>query len=391
MKLFFSTPHGNYPLQKWNLDQNLREICFQNQIPFQSVSFYGKQQDELCLIVGLHQPLSNFAVFYEEIFIKSDRNIDYNKIINKKIQTKPCSNPVSEYVFSSETGEEELHFELSQSECRRLVEEKVTHFLQNEITIDPSRKIILGLSGGGDSNTLVSSFLASNLVKKEQLIGVMMLGVPDWDLGAPRARSICDEHGIELKFVDSSMINQLLGRKDGRDWVEDFEKCFPYADFEGIGSHCLHLAFRHMAKQESAQAVVTGLNLEDILAECFLKTMQGKLPPPFPVRTVDHVSYWHPLYNIPKKVLDGCYPRFSLQNYNDRYPSRLLGRAIPYYISQFIHCLAPGIEFDFVNGFKELAKLNKNYGCYDPDLGFSTLEPLSSEMREQWKHYTVDS
>jgi hypothetical protein len=132
---------------------------------------------------------------------------------------------------------------------------------------------------------------------------------------------------------------------------------------------------------------VTGLNLEDILAECFFAAMKGILPPPFPVRPVDGMPFWHPLYRVPKKIIDGCYPKFSLQNYNDRYPSRMLGRAIPYYVAQSMHGIMPGIEFDLLNGFKELSKLNKSYGFYDSELNFTILEPVSDDLKKKWKKF----
>ena len=283
------------------------------------------------------------------------------------------------------------HFELSESDCRKFVIKKVTSFLKNEAVIHPTKKIILGISGGGDSNTLMMSFLESGIVKRNQLIAVMMLGIPDWDRGKSRAEAICKEHGVELRFVEASKITELLGKHQISDWVEDFEKVFPDADLEVLGTHCIRLALKYIAEETSAQAIVTGLNLEDILAECFFATIKGVLPPPFPIRVVDGLPFWHPLYEIPKKILAGCYPRYSLQNYNDRYPSRMLGRAIPYYLSQSMHGLISGIEFDLLNGFKELSKLNKSYGVFDSELGFSTLEPLSDDIRSKWQQFIACS
>ena len=391
MKITFSTPHGDFEINRWRIDQSLKDLCAQNKIPFQSMSFYGVKGEEFSLIIGINFPLSSFITVYDNIIIKADRNIDYRKSISKNIKIKSVPNPVSEYTFPDEAGEALLHFELSQSDCQKYVIDEVTKFLKNEVSIDPKRKIILGVSGGGDSNTLVMSFLKSDLIDRNQLIAVMMLGIPDWDRGKSRARVICQEHGIELRFVTAEKVNQLLGRPPEKDWVEDFEKVFPDADLEVLGTHCIRLALNHIAKETDAQAVVTGLNLEDILAECFFATMKGKLPPPFPVRPVDGLPFWHPLYRVPKKIIDGCYPKLSLQNYNDRYPSRMLGRAIPYYVSQSMHGIMPGIEFDLLNGFKEISKLNKSYGFFDPELKFSTLDPISNELKSKWKQFAESS
>jgi tRNA(Ile)-lysidine synthase TilS/MesJ len=387
MKVTFSTPHGDFKINRWRIDQTLKELCIQHRIPFQSVSFYGKKREELSLIIGLNIPLSNFVDVYENIIIKADRNIDYRKSTCKNIKIKSVPHPVSEYTFPDESGDALLHFELSQSDCQNYVISEVSQFLKNEVSIDPEKKIILGVSGGGDSNTLIMSFLKSDLIDPNQLIAVMMLGIPDWDRGQSRAEALCQEYGIALRIVTAETVNRLLGRSVEKDWVEDFEKVFPDADLEILGTHCIRLALTHVAKETGAQAVVTGLNLEDILAECLFATMQGKLPPPFPVRPVDGLPFWHPLYRIPKKIIDGCYPKLSLQNYNDRYPSHMPGRAIPYFISQSMHGIAPGIEFDLLNGFKKISKLNKPYGVFDSELKFSTLEPIPKELRSKWQQF----
>ena len=140
-------------------------------------------------------------------------------------------------------------------------------------------------------------------------------------------------------------------------------------------------------KKNDTQAIVTGLNLEDILAECLFSTIKGSIPPPFPVRPIDGIPFWHPLYQIPKKIIDGCYPKYSLQNYNDRYPSKMLGRAIPYYLAQSMHGLIPGVEFDLLEGFKEISKQNKSYGVFDSQIGFTILDGLTDDVRDKWRQF----
>jgi hypothetical protein len=254
MKIIFSTPHGDFKINRWRIDQSLKELCIQNKLPFQSMSFYGVKDAEYSLIVGIDLLLSHFIDEYERIIIKADRNIDYKKAANKNTKIKSTSNPVSEYTFPDENGETLLHFELSQSDCQQYVISEVTNFLKNEIIIDPKRKIILGVSGGGDSNTLILSFLNSGLVERDQLIAVMMLGIPDWDRGKSRAEVICQEHGIELRFVTAEKVNQLLGRPPEKDWIQDFERIFPDADLEVLGTHCIRLSLNYIAKQVDAQA-----------------------------------------------------------------------------------------------------------------------------------------
>ncbi|MGK5595552.1 MAG: hypothetical protein ACSNEK_09400 [Parachlamydiaceae bacterium] len=264
----------------------------------------------------------------------------------------------------------------------------VSNFLKNEIAINPVSKIVLGISGGGDSNTLIEAFLESGKVKREQMIAVMMLGIPDWDKGRSRAEALCTRHGVELRFVDSLAVNQLLGRKGESDWLEDVEKIFPDADLEVLGTLAIRLSLTAVAKSVGAQSIVTGINLEDILGECLMTTIQGKRPMPFPVRIIDGMLLWYPLYNIPKKILDGYYPKYSLANYEERYPSKMLGRANAYYLAQMISSLIPGVEFDLLQGFKELSIKNHGKGFYDEKLGFSVVQKLPLELQNRWMMFT---
>jgi hypothetical protein len=318
----------------------------------------------------------------------TERNIDYQAVCQKKVTICSSHSAITEYSFPSDDARELYHFELDEQECKNYVAESVAEFLSENIDVDPSSKIVIGVSGGGDSNTLIEAFLASEKINAKQMIAVMMLGIPDWDRGKQRAEMICSTHGVQLKFIEAETVNKLLGRNSNNDWVEDFEKVFPDTDLEALGTLAVRLSLMSVAESEGAQAIVTGLNLEDLLSECLFRTMQGLLPLPFPVRIIDGIPLWYPLYKIPKKILDGCHPNFSLANYRDRYPGKMLSRAHAYYLSQMLNSHLPGSEFDLLNGFKTLSKMNKSYSYYEKDLGFSVIEQLPKELKNNWLMFT---
>jgi hypothetical protein len=389
MEMYFVTPHGTYQIEYNSAEQTLEEICLSNRIPIQSTTFYGTTtQGHHSIIVGQYKKVGALKNLYQCIYIRPDRNIDYQAICQKKIQSKQSPLGVAEYSFPSPDAKELYHIEFSEQECKNYVSIAVDAFFKTEVNISSSSKIVIGVSGGGDSNTLIEAFLASGKIQANQIIAVMMLGIPDWDCGRKRAESICRAHGVELRFVEPEMVNRLLGRKTSNDWVEDFETIFPDADLEVLGTLAIRLSLIFVAKSEEAQAIVTGLNLEDLLAECFFTTMQGQLPSPFPVRLIDGIPLWYPLYKIPKKILDGCHPKFSLANYADRYPSKMLNRANFYYLSQMLHAHLPGSEFDLLNGFKALSQLNTDYSCYDETLGFSVSATLPQDLKNKWLIFT---
>lgn len=388
MEILFVTAHGRYLINVINSDQSLQEICWHNRIPIQNVTFYGVVDGETSVVIGKHEPIKKFEGLFQSILIRPDRNIDYLSVCQKDIQIRPTRNAVAEYTFPSNDAKDLLHFEFSEKQCKEYVLKQVLSFFENDVVLDSKAKIVIGISGGGDSNTLIEAFLNSGKIRQDQIIAVMMLGIPDWDKGKSRAEAICGQYNIELRFVDSSEVNQLIGREGKDTWLEDFEQIFPDADLEVLGTLAVRLSLCNVARSVGAQAIVTGLNLEDILAECLLATMQGKLPSPFPVRIIDGVPLWYPLYAIPKKILDGCHPKYSLANYEDRFPSKMLVRANVYYMAQMLNSLIPGIEFDLLKGFKELAVKNTDNGYFDKDLGFSVVDKLPTELKQRWMVFT---
>lgn len=351
------------------------------------MSFYAKTNSGHKIFTGLHETLGEISARTEEIVIRPDRNIDYDTIINKSVNIQKTSSASAEYTFSSHSQNHLSHVELSPEDCKNFVAEKVKSFFTNIPEYDPTKKVVLGISGGGDSNTLIESFLASGFVQREQIIAVMMLGVPDWDKGLPRAKEICDIHGVEFRTVTSDQVNNLLGRRSDSDWITDFEKHYPDSDLEVLGTLGIRRSLTYVAQQVDAQAIVIGLNLEDLLAESLLRLVQGELPLPFPIREIDQVRLWYPLYECPKKILDGCHPKYSLQNYLDRYPSKLQPRALCYYMAQTLHAVAPGFEFDLLRGFEKLSGSNRDFATFDPDLGFSTLGQVSLRGRMKWRRF----
>lgn len=175
MKISFSTSHGHFTIDKWNFRSSLIDLCQINRIPHQAVSFYGRRGDSLELLVGIHHTLDEFLQKYDEIVIKPDRNIDYKNVVCLDIAIKEKTGAAAEYTFPSHGSDKLHHIEFSQEECQRYVIDKVTKFLMTQVQIDATKKIALGVSGGGDSNMLIKAFVESGIVQKHQLIGVMML------------------------------------------------------------------------------------------------------------------------------------------------------------------------------------------------------------------------
>lgn len=386
------TPHGDYLLE-CNTDSMLvKDVLLTNRIPYNSVSAYklddtGKPECipfQTSTVKELEEQHKGF-----DIVFRADRNIDYQAIIGKNLDVyrDADSVPTAEYTFDNHDGSSKKHVFMSQEECHEFVNREVLKFTGNFVEDYTNKNIVVGISGGGDSNTLLTSLIYSG-IPKENIIPVMMMGIADWDKGLHRAHKICEDVGLKLKVVESNEVDVIIrGETNGGSWAEDFERCYPESDLEVIGTLGIRLVLSHVARENDTNIIVTGLNLEDILAESMYSIIRGENLSPFPVRTIDNIDIWYPLYRCPKRILDGCHPKLSLENYMDRYPSNQYWRACGYYLAQSMSTVSAGIEFLLVDGLQKQSQQNPLELSYYKELGFSALPNIPSELLEKWRQY----
>ncbi|AGF74159.1 hypothetical protein BAnh1_02760 [Bartonella australis AUST/NH1] len=389
LNLRLLTPHGTYLLNCVSEELHVEHVLKINDIPYNSVSAYRiSETGEAELISFIGKSVGDLIKEVEgaDFIFRTDRNINYQALLTKDTNLyKPAGKIAAEYVFDTHGQGAKEHVLLTQEECRSFVTSEVRKAMEKFAPTYLSEKIVVGISGGGDSNTLLKSLLDIG-VDSRALVPVMMMGIPDWDKGLPRAQEICAEAGLSLRVVSAQEVGLLLGRDNGN-WAEDFETFYPSSDLEVIGTLAVRLALSSVAREIGTGLVITGINLEDILAESFYAVMRGENLSPFPRRPLDGVDFLYPLYRCPKRILDGCYPKFSLENYLDRYPSELYWRAMSYYLAQSISTTLAGAEFMLVDGFQNLSAKNPAVPEYYDILGFSAKPGLTAAEIQKWRAY----
>lgn len=389
--IILNTPHGIRELENYETDISVDKYLKAIGIPYNSVSLYTQNElGEWVNYVGIDQSIESILKLNDKLMIRSDKNIDLIKMITPdKIIEESKSTDTSEYIFDNlGVNSKQIHKKFTAKESKSFVKEKVKKFLEDS-DIDFNKPLVFGISGGGDSNTLQQAFI-DNGFPKENIIPVMIKGIPDIDKGLPRAKIITEQHGLELIEVEPETIDKLLGRskKDGS-WAEDFEKYYPGGDLEMIGTLAVRLGLMHIKELYNAQGCVTGLNLEDILSEGILSIMQGEIPPKYPERLIGDTKFYYPLYQVPKKILDGCHPKLSLENYEQRFPNRLYWRTLTYHVAQSISTTVPGSEYRLLEGIKNISDkyFDQDTYVFDEEIGFVVERGVDDETRELWKQF----
>lgn len=308
----------------------------------------------------------------QKIIVRCIRNIDFEKVLTKVPITYTTTNPIVtiENVSLNENNFQKTVVELSDLEAQEVVQSKVIAFLKK---YSKSSKIVAGISGGGDSNTLVKSIKNSH---SKELICFTLIFEEIWDDKATkRASQLCYENGVKHIILTPADIEVKLSMKGSlTNCYKDFSEKFGSNAPEFFATFLVAKVARALCNEYNADEFCCGYNREDVLAELIFSLINGQKPLEFPTRKFGKHTLIMPLWDIPKKLLDACYPKFSFDNYDERIVETTIQRNNIYYISHLLDNIYPNFGQQLMNGLiKVIDKDNWGKLNYDPKFDtFST-------------------
>ncbi len=69
---------------------------------------------------------------------------------------------------------------------------------------------------------------------------------------------------------------------------------------------------------------------------------------------MDKVNYLFPVWEIPKSLLDACYPHYSASNYRERVDTTTPQRSAIYFLAHCLDALGPQISLSLMKGVAKL-------------------------------------
>lgn len=380
IEINFRSAHGERYLLARETD-SIVDVCRRYGIPTTQVSTYLVEKEKMRLYVKPYQPIEEYRGT-AKIMIVPNRNIDYGALLGGEdiIRERPNASTWITTRNRSSLSHGFITELLRPSEAQEFVASQVKEaLLMCDLKDEP---LVVGISGGGDSNALLGAIVKSKLISMKNIIPVMMLGIPDWDKGVDRAEAICLELGLTLNTVESERTASILGFSDPeRDWISSFEREFPGDDLEVLGVYGVRKVLESVAVEKGAKRIVIGSNLEDCLSDVLYYICAGEIPFPKPCGKMGKVEILYPLWLTPKAIIDGCYPKYSLENYEARYPSKMYGRAYYYYLAQMLVDAYPGAGQDILRGASKMSqRLFKDFS-YDDEFGTPIASPIPFDIR----------
>lgn len=395
-KVFLITTHGRQEL-KTSGNERLCDLLSRNNVPWSAVSIYALPVNggEPQLTPCLDRWLNDFNEV-TELWLYFNRNVNPFMFSLNQFQTiAPAEGTVqaSEYFYqrmdNSQSSAEVYLKKLSPEECRQIIADRVRDAIL--ATVPAGSDLVVGVSGGGDSNALLHALgqLGDHNLK---IHPVIIKGIPDWDKGVPRAQELCDKYGLQLTVMDEIEVKGLLDiPADSTALIDRFEREFKGDDFEFLGTLLVRLALTKKARDVGTTYICTGLNLEDVLCEAQFRVSSGMLPAPFPKRVIGETTLVFPLWLCPKRIIDGCFPKMSLENYDSRYPCFSLGRNLYYSVIYSLQSQYPGYVEQLAHGMSELSMTNPTKYEYDEQLGFHVERFVPFPLRQKFQRMVKGS
>jgi hypothetical protein len=380
------TTHGKISIEPLDAQETIFNLLSRSSIPWSAVSIFSFSDDKLgSRLSNLSAKFSEIAPNVNDIQIHFNRNVNPEMYNIKIHDLAPADGlEVSNYLFQTINNDkgnvENVLKGLSQDECQAIICKNVHDFIRTYV--NPEDVLIVGVSGGGDSNSLLLG-LTTFTDFRIDIRPIILKGIPDWDAGVPRALALCKNYGLKLTVIEEDEVRKISQLKDSSNIIGQYESKFPGDDFEFLGTYMIRKVLTHIAKSCNGRAV-TGLNLEDVFAESLLMISNKRLPLPFPVRNIDHTDFIYPLWMCPKKIIDGCFPKFSMENYEMRYPCFSTGRNLYYMMTYTLQSMYPGALENLLRGFQTISQLNNDGFAYDPDFGFSLSGDIDSSIRNKF-------
>lgn len=388
------TAHGRQSLLS-EPNERLIDVLKRNSVPWSAVSIYQYRDgdESMQLSSGLEKTLSEFDS--DHLLLYFNRNVNPFKFFPenfKIVKSADQANESTEYLYqdynNDQSTAQSFLKKLSPEECQSVIAARVADTIKDHIPAGAD--LVVGVSGGGDSNALLHGL---SLIKEYiNVHPVIIMGIPDWDKGVPRATQLCEKYQLELKVIAEDEVKSLLGiPADGESLIDRFERNFQGDDFEFLGTLLIRLALSNHARQLGTDWISTGLNLEDVLCENIYRISNAMKPASCPVREIGDMKLIMPLWMCPKRIIDGCFPKFSLDNYDARYPCFSLGRNLYYSIVYNLQSSFPGFTEQLAQGLSTLASSDPVKYHLDDQLGFYVERMVPLALRHKFQRMLKDA
>jgi len=231
------------------------------------------------------------------------------------------------------------------------VERKVVETCAEFEMVRPDGGLLVGLSGGVDSSSLLMTLAAARA--KLPAFRLVAVTFEDYDAATSptfeHAHRLCVELGVEHHVAPAALASEIFHLNTPLREVLPRLLDTKWAHFVMyIDHHTTRRTLEVFAKRQHIDRIALGLHTTDLIAGLMNAWMTGYMVGGLPVRKVGDVTYVYPLAFVSKRELHlyhgarrGSYARHTNPNPWERRP---LDRNFYYYLADRMQDLWPGLE-----------------------------------------------
>lgn len=293
--------------------------------------------------------------------IQAIRHIEFSKVIPRAentVRSNGAVTTIDSLEFSRGHCTKTSH-EISQSDAQQIVSDCVADFLDKYAK---KSKLLVGLSGGADSNALITALSAASArtKKKYSITAFTLVMDPVWSSeSVGRAKALAESAGAKHLFIGDNEIQELLGLNCSIYKVRDaFAKEYS-PDIHIFATFLISAVARKLGEKLRITDYCLGFNREDVFAEMMFSLVNGLKPLSFPVRRFGDFNLLMPVYEVPKRILDACHAVHSQAVYAERpdteaSPNTTFQRSLAYLLAYSIDGAHPALTASLMAGVQKL-------------------------------------
>jgi hypothetical protein len=224
-----------------------------------------------------------------------------------------------------------------------------------------------------------------------ELIAYTLVCEPIWpEASAERASAICRAHGVEHLVLDGPQMSRLLGLKtDAPAFHDAFLTRYGRNTAHFFATYMISAVARRLCDEYATTDYCLGFNREDVLAEMLFSVLNGRRPLEFPVRKFGEKRLLMPVWDVPKLVLDACYPEYSRQNYEHRI-STTPQRGLIYFLAHALDGLYNNLGLSLMVGLQRIFAGNWPVLQYDDDFDLYVEDLVGPDDLEGTKRFLAE-
>lgn len=231
-----------------------------------------------------------------------------------------------------------------------LVDESIGFAVANYKMINHGDKVLIGLSGGVDSSSLL---LSLNSLSKKMGFEIIAATFEDFDsVNSPtfaNAKALCEKLGIEHKLINAEIVTETFNLTKSIREILPQMMGTKYSHFAMYADHhTTRRALEVFADEVNANKIVLGLHTTDLVAGLLNSFTTGYSVADIFKRKIGSYEYIYPLAFVPKKELHLYYyaktGKYAEHSFPNKWEIDPKDRNYYYYLADVIQSTFAGIE-----------------------------------------------